>query len=133
MQCEGLKAPAVMVGTGSDRIGTPGGQSIYATASNDLRRETKPPIAPYFGLSYGTCRDSLRMIGGINLGCTESLNSMVIFDEVHVRTLVSFSHGRHVFAFRVVRSRQQGLSHSTSFQRFMQRRPLPFNQDFTGS
>ena len=69
--------PAVIVGTSSDRIGTPAGQSFYATASKNLKRETKLPIAPYFGLAYGTYHDSLRMIGGINVGLTESLGSMV--------------------------------------------------------
>jgi hypothetical protein len=30
---ETTKTPALIVGTSSDRIGTPGGQSFYATAS----------------------------------------------------------------------------------------------------
>ena len=112
---EGSKTPAVIVGTSSDRIGTPGGQSFYATASKNLRRETKLPIAPYFGLAYGTYRDRLRMIGGINVGFTESLGAMVIFDGVHVHPLVNFSRKRHVFTFLLVRGRQPGLSYSISF------------------
>ena len=46
--------PAVMVGTSSDRIGTPSGQSFYGTVSKNLRREIRLPIAPYFGVAYGT-------------------------------------------------------------------------------
>ena len=49
--------------------------------------ETKRPIAPYFGLAYGTYQDSLRMIGGIYVGFTESLASMVIFDGFNVHPL----------------------------------------------
>ena len=51
---EGLKTPAVIVRPSPDRIGTPGGQSVYATASKNLRRETRLPISPYFGFAYGT-------------------------------------------------------------------------------
>ncbi len=112
---ESSKIPAVIVGTSSDRIGTPGGQSFYATASKNLKRETKLPIAPYFGLAYGTYRDSLRMIGGINVGFTESLSSMVIFDGFNVHPLVNFNYKRHVFTFLLVRSRKPGLSYSISF------------------
>ncbi|MCY4374468.1 MAG: hypothetical protein OXC31_11895, partial [Spirochaetaceae bacterium] len=112
---ESARMPAVIIGTSSDRIGTPGGQSIYATASKNLKRETKLPIAPYFGVAYGTHQDSLRMIGGINVGFTESLGSMVIFDGFNVHPLVTFGHGRHVFTFLLVRSRKPGLSYSISF------------------
>jgi hypothetical protein len=112
---EGSKTPAVILGTSSDHIGTPGGQSFYATASKNLKRETKIPIAPYVGLAYGTYRDRLRMIGGINVEFTERLSSMVIFDGISVHPLVNFSYKRQVFTFLLVRGRQPGLSYSISF------------------
>ena len=112
---EGSKMPAVIVGTSSDRIGTPGGQSVYATASKNLKRETKLPIAPYFGMAYGTYQDRLRFIGGLNVGFTENLNAMLIFDGVNVHPLINFSFGRHVFTFLLMRGRQPGLSYSVSF------------------
>ena len=112
---ESLRMPAVIVGTSSDRIGTPGGLSFYATVSKNLKRETNLPIAPYLGLAYGTHQDSLRMIGGINVGFTESLGSMVIFDGFNVHPLVNFSRGRHVFTLLLVRGRRPGLSYSISF------------------
>ena len=40
------KRPALILGTSSDRLGTPSGQSFYATLSKSLRRETGLPIAP---------------------------------------------------------------------------------------
>ena len=46
--------PALMLGTSSDRIGTPSGQAFYATFSKNLKRETGLPIAPYGGVVYGT-------------------------------------------------------------------------------
>ena len=55
------------------------------------------------------------MIGGNNVGLTESLGSMVIFDGFNVHPTVNFRHGRHVFTFLLVRSRKPGLSYSVLF------------------
>jgi hypothetical protein len=112
---EGNQTPALIVGTSSDRIGTPGGQSFYATISKNLKRETKLPIAPYFGVAYGTYQDRLRYIGGMSIGFTEQFGAMVIFDGVHVHPLLSFSYKRHVFSFLLVRGKQPGISYSVSF------------------
>jgi hypothetical protein len=57
---EGNGTPALILGTSCDRIGMPGGQSVYATISKNLKRETELPIAPYFGVAYGTYQDRLR-------------------------------------------------------------------------
>jgi hypothetical protein len=112
---EGTRTPAVIVGTSSDRIGTPGGQSFYATASKNLKRETRLPIAPYFGLAYGTHDDKLRPIGGLNIGFTESLTSLVIFDGVHVHPVVNWSYKRNVFSLLLVRGHEPGVSWSITF------------------
>ena len=107
--------PAVIVGTSSDRIGTPSGQSFYATASKNLKRETRLPIAPYFGLVYGTYENRFRPIGGLNVGFTENLSALVVFDGVHVHPLLNFSWRRHGFSFLLVRGRQAGVSYSVAF------------------
>ncbi len=112
---ETSKRPALIVGTSSDRIGTLGGQSVYATASKNLKRETKLPIAPYFGVAYGTFQDRLRYIGGLNVGFTESLSAMAVFDGVHLHPLITFGHRRHVFTLLLARGRQPGISYSLSF------------------
>jgi hypothetical protein len=112
---ETRNTPAVIVGTSSDRIGTPSGQSFYATASKNLKRETRLPIAPYFGLAYGTYEDRFRPIGGLNVGFTENLSALVVFDGVHVHPLLNFSWRRHGFSFLLARGRQAGVSYSISF------------------
>jgi len=88
------------------------GQSFYATASKNLKRETKLPIAPCFGLVYGTYQDRFRPIGGLNIGFTESLSALVIFDGVHVHELLTFGYKRHVFSFVLVRENEPGVSYS---------------------
>jgi hypothetical protein len=112
---EGKSRPAVILGTSSDRIGTPGGQSFYSTASKNLKRETGLPIAPYFGVTYGTNQHRFRPIGGLNIGFTEALTALVIFDGVHVHPLLNWSLKRNLFSFILVRGREPGVSWSTTF------------------
>lgn len=107
--------PALILGTSSDRIGTPSGQSFYATISKNLKRETKLPIAPYFGFAYGTYEDRLRPIGGLNVGFTEQWGALAIFDGVRIHPMVTFSQGRHVVSLILVRGRDPGVSYSISF------------------
>lgn len=112
---ETARRPALIAGTSSDRIGTPTGQSFYATFSKNLRRETRLPVAPYVGAAYGTYEDRWRAIGGLNIGFTERFTSLVIFDGVHVHPLLNYSYKRHVFSFILVRGHHPGFSYSISF------------------
>lgn len=112
---ESRHRPALILGTSSDRIGTPEGQSFYATVSKNLRRETGLPIAPYVGAAYGTYEDRWRAIGGVSVGFTERFNSLVVFDGVHVHPTLNYSWRRHVFTFLLVRARHPGVSYSISF------------------
>ncbi len=112
---ETRRRPALMLGTSSDRIGTPSGQSFYATLSKNLRRETALPIAPYVGVAYGTFEDRLRPIGGLNVGFVEELTALAIFDGVHLHYLLNFSYRQHVLSFILVRGRHPGVSYSVSF------------------
>jgi hypothetical protein len=112
---ETRRRPAVILGTSSDRIGTPSGQSFYATASKNLKRATGLPVAPYAGLAYGTFEDRLRPIGGLNVFLSERWSSTIIFDGVRVHPLVNFTRGRHAFSLILERGRNPGASYSVSF------------------
>jgi hypothetical protein len=107
--------PALIIGTSSDRIGTPSGQSFYATLSKSLDRELGIPVAPYVGLAYGTFEDRLRPIAGSNLELPHRFSAQVLFDGVHVHPIVSYSPGRHVFSLVLVRGKDPGISYSLSF------------------
>ena len=107
--------PALILGTSSDRIGTPSGQAFYATFSKNLKRETGLPIAPYGGLVYGTYQEKVRPIGGLNIGFSESVTSLVIFDGVHVHPTFNVSLKSHTISFLLIRGRDPGLSYSVAF------------------
>ena len=112
---ETRRRPAIILGTSSDRIGTPDGQSYYVTFSKGLKRQTGLPIAPYVGLAYGTHEDRLRLIGGLNLNLNQRLSATILFDGVRVQPLINYSYGRHVFSLIMERGRHPGLSYSVAF------------------
>ena len=107
--------PALILGTSSDRIGTPSGQSFYATFSKSLKHQTGLPFAPYVGVAYGTFEDRLRVIGGLNISLTDGLSSTILFDGVRVHPTVNYTKGRHQFGVILERGRNPGGSYSISF------------------
>ncbi|MCP9494939.1 MAG: hypothetical protein MSG64_10850 [Pyrinomonadaceae bacterium MAG19_C2-C3] len=109
------RRPALIIGTSSDRIGTPFGQSFYATFSKNLRRETGLPVAPYIGVAYGTFEDRARIIGGLNINLNERWSSTILFDGVRVHPTVNYTRGRHQFGVIFERGRNPGASYSISF------------------
>ncbi len=109
------KRPALILGTSSDRIGTPSGQSFYATLSKSLKRATGWPIAPYAGIAYGTFEERLRAIGGLNISLSERFTSTILFDGVRVHPIIIYTRGRHQFGLILERGRNPGASYSISF------------------
>src|SRR5688572_32941110 len=83
--------PALMFGTSSDRIGTPAGQSYFATLSKSLHHETRLPIAPYVGISYSGHADAFLFPFGVNVAFPRGWSAMLINDGVH--THVSTTYG----------------------------------------
>jgi hypothetical protein len=85
--------PAMILGTSSDRIGTPSGQAYYATFSKDLKPHLGLPVAPYVGASYGTYDDTLEPIGGLNIRYTKRLSSMHLHDGHRAHHILNCSLG----------------------------------------
>jgi len=112
---EGLRRPAVLASTSTDRIGTPEGQSFSATVSKGLMREIHLPVAPYLGLSYGTYEDKLRLIGGMSIGISESWNALLTYDGVNAHGIVSWMRGPHVLSLLLVDFEDVGFSYSIAF------------------
>ncbi len=107
--------PALILGTSSDRIGTPDGQAYFATLSKDLESVTGLPLAPYAGVSYGTFDDRLRGVGGLRVRFTEALASTVIWDGEEAHPTVDYRVGRHVFTFLWVALEDVGVAYSFVF------------------
>ena len=112
---ESERRPALMIGTSTDRIGTPSGQSFYFTFSKNLRRATGLPIAPYAGATYGTFDHRVRPIGGLNISLPKGFSLLATYNGVNVHPLLIFSHGRHALSLIMVKGRDPGMSYSVSF------------------
>jgi hypothetical protein len=109
------KRPALMFGTSSDRIGTPSGQSFYATVSKSLERETALPIAPYIGVAYGSYEKKTRVIGGLNIYFPKGFSSTILYDGVKVHPLLNYTYRQHQFGFLLAQGKKAGFSYSVSF------------------
>jgi len=92
---ETARRPALILGTSTDRIGTPSGHAYYATFSKNLEPLLHVPIAPYAGAAYGTFDARLRFIGGINYSVTENLSALVTYNGEHYNSILSLSRGRY--------------------------------------
>lgn len=106
---------ALIIGTSSDRIGTPSGQSFYATASKDLQAQTNLPLAPYVGLAYGTYEERLRAIGGVNIRFPLNFSALIIYDGVKVHPTASWAYRNFVFSFLLAQGKNPGASASVAF------------------
>jgi hypothetical protein len=107
--------PALILGTSSDRIGTPSGQSFYVTVSKSLKHAIGLPIAPYVGVAYGTYEARARVIGGLNVTVGDRWSSTILFDGVRIHPLVNYTRGRHQLGVIFERGRHPGVSYSISF------------------
>lgn len=107
--------PAVMLGTSSDRIGTPHGRSFYGTISKNLRPYIGWSVSPYVGAAYGTYEDEWRPIAGGTVELTHGFSSQLLFDGVKVHGLLNYQFRRHVFSFVLVGFKDPGASYSIKF------------------
>lgn len=85
--------PALILGTSSDRIGTPRGRAFFATLSKDIEQWTDLPVAPYVGVSYGQFDDQTRPIGGLLIRWSETVSSIHSHDGVNVHSFLEWDRG----------------------------------------
>ena len=104
--------PALIFGTSSDRIGTPAGQSYYATVSKSLH---PLPVAPYVGVSYSGHADAFVFPFGINVALPRGFSAMVINDGVHTHLSATYARPRFSVTLLAVERRHAGITVGTSF------------------
>jgi hypothetical protein len=111
---ETTRRPSLMVGTSSDRIGTPSGRAYYLTASKSVRVGDRF-IGPYAGLLWSTYDDQLLIPMGLNVPLTDRLSGQLQYDGRYTHLLASYSRGRYTFGLLAVRMRDPGLTFSVGF------------------
>lgn len=106
----------MILGTSSDRIGTPHGYSFYVTASKNLEKELNLPVAPYVGAAFGTFEDELRAIGGVQIRWSDIVSSMHTHDGKNIHHLLGATIAeRHTLGLIWVDHEHVGLTYSVSF------------------
>jgi hypothetical protein len=88
-----LPGVGVIVGTSSDRIGTPDGRAWFATASLDPSTWTGLPINGYLGASYGTYANDVRAIGGATWWINDRFSAGFIHDGENLHWIGSCGLG----------------------------------------
>jgi hypothetical protein len=107
--------PAVILGTSSDRIGTPSGRAYFVTVSKDLEANTGWPIAPYVGAAYGTFEEELRAIGGLRVRLPRDFTLGSIWDGKDLHPSLEWRRGPHNFTLLWVATAQAGFAYSVAF------------------
>lgn len=111
--------PALILGTSSDRIGTPSGRAVYATLSKDVEDWTGLPVAPYAGLSYSGYDEEVDVIGGLSIRWSEDWTSTHMWDGHNLHHLLETTlAGGHTIGLLVVEQEgayDVGLTYSIGF------------------
>lgn len=107
--------PAVIIGTSSDRIGTPEGQSYYVTLSKSLHGETGLPIAPYVGASYSAYENRVIYPFGVNVALGSRWSAMILNDGVHTHLSATYAWDRFAATLLAVERKDVGVSIGARF------------------
>lgn len=102
--------PALMFGTSSDRIGTPSGQSYYATFSKSFSR-----VAPYGGVSWSEYEERFLFPFGVNVAIAEGWSAMLINDGVHTHLSATYSRRGLSLTLLAVEREKFGVTIGTTF------------------
>jgi hypothetical protein len=104
--------PAVIFGTSSDRIGTPSGQSYYATISKSL---PNVPVAPYAGVSWSEYEERFVFPFGVNVGLGRGWSAMLINDGVHTHLSATYARSRFSVTALMVERKHFGVTVGMAF------------------
>ncbi len=108
--------PAMIVGTSSDRIGTPAGRSVYLTVSKSFDDLVGIPVSPYVGTSYGTFNDEFTFIGGMSVDYGKGFSSMHLYDGRTTHHMINYTFDDvHTVGLILVDYKHVGLMYGISF------------------
>ena len=108
---ESKSTPAIMVGTSSDRIGTPRGRAYYMTVS----KEVADDLGVYVGVMYGEHENKIRIPAGVSYRFDDKWSALFAYDGVNGHPMVTYSWDRYNLTFLMVGSKYPGLSFGVGF------------------
>jgi hypothetical protein len=82
--------PALILGTSSDRIGTPSGRTYYAMLAKDLSEIVGLPVAPYIGTGFGEFEDEWEFLAGLRIAWLERLSTTHMWDSENLHHVIDY-------------------------------------------
>jgi hypothetical protein len=111
---ETARRPSLMLGTSSDRIGTPSGRAYYMTAGKSVKVGGHA-VGPYVGLLWSTYDDRLLVPMGLNVPLSSGLSSQIQYDGRYTHLMASYTWGRTTLGVLAVRMKDPGVTVSVGF------------------
>ena len=93
--------PAIILGTSSDRIGTPYGRAYYMTVSKQVSDE----VGLYVGVSWSEYQQKLLFPAGASYRFDDHWATVLMFDGVNFHQTVSYGWDRYSLTFLLVQMR----------------------------
>jgi len=103
--------PAVIIGTSSDRIGTPNGQAYFVTVSKTVAKG----IGLYVGASYSGFEHRIIFPAGASFQFDDHWSSIMAFDGVHFHPTVSYNWDRYGVTLIYANTCYPGFNFSVGF------------------
>lgn len=103
--------PAVILGTSSDRIGTPSGRAVYVTISKTIAKG----IGVYVGASYSGYENRVLIPVGASFQLDEHWSSLLVFDGVNFHPMASYSWDKYSLTLLLANTRYPGIGISVGF------------------
>lgn len=105
------KTPAIVLGTSSDRIGTPTGRAYYVTIS----KEVADDLGIYVGAMYGEFEEKVRIPAGVSYRFDDNWSALFAYDGVNGHPMLTYKKDRYNITFLMVGSKHPGVSMGVSF------------------
>ena len=107
--------PTVILGTSSDRIGTPFGRAYYGMIAKDLSTVNGWKFAPYAGVMWSEFDHRFRYPWGANIPLGRGLALSPTYDGHALHTLVSYGWKTYSVTGVLVRTRDPGIAVTFGF------------------
>lgn len=108
---EGPGQPAIILGTSSDRIGTPYGRAYYVTVSKEVFKG----VGVYVGASYSEFEQRVLIPAGASFQFDENWSSLMVYDGVNFHPMVTYSWDRYSVTFLMALTRDPGINFTVGF------------------
>jgi hypothetical protein len=108
------RRPSLMVGTSSDRIGTPSGRAYYLMAGKSVTLGGQT-VGPYVGLLWSTYEDQLLVPMGLNVPLSAGWSSQLQYDGRHTHAMAAYSWGRYSLGLLAVELKDPGVTFSIGY------------------